>query len=258
MIEITGAGHTWPIHPNFCLNRKNGHTDYTFLHFDANESLQINGITINPSRHSCIIFKPGTPQHFYSPRSMFHDWFHFINPPIGFFEKLEIPTDVLLFPDRCTFISNIVEEIENEFYNQSDRMNELIDVKVKELFIKLSRALKTHSKEPVIEKTVSDFRNLRRELRGSLSHDWSINEMAERLHLSPSHFSHLYKKIYSTTPIGDLIEARIDNAKSALLFTDKSIEEIALSLGYNNTTHFCRQFHKYVNLSPSQYKKLNK
>ena len=256
MIKITSVRHAWPIPPRFCLNRQNGHPDYTFIHFEANENLQSDGNKIIPPRHSCIIYKPQTPQYFFSPDGMLHDWFHFTNPPADFFEKFDIPTDVLFFPNQWSFISGIVEEIENEFYHQKGVINELIDIKVKELFIKISRSLKSSDKEPVVEKAVSSFRLLRREIMGNLSHNWTIVEMAAKLHLSPSRFSHLYKKIYGTTPIDDLIRARIDNAKNALMDTNKSVEEISSSLGYNNTTHFCRQFHKYVDRSPSQYRKL--
>lgn len=255
MLQINSVRHDWPNPPGFCLNRQNGRSDYTFVHFSTSVDLQIGGETIAVPEHSCIVYNPETPQHFSCPNGMLHDWFHFINVPLDFFEILGIPTDILFRPNQWIFITAIVEEIENEFYRARQYSEELIDIKIKELFIKLSQALKNQPQISIGEETVFRFRNLRKEVMQSLSHNWTVSEMASRLYLSPSRFSHIYKSIYATTPVDDLIHARIDNAKNALLFTDKTIEDIASDLGYNHASHFCRQFSQYTGIAPSKYKK---
>ena len=79
--------------------------------------------------------------------------------------------------------------------------------------------------------------------------------MAKKVNLSESHFFVLYKKFYGITPVADLINARINNAKNMLLFKNMLIDDIASELGYNNTTHFIRQFKSFVGITPSQYRK---
>jgi AraC-like DNA-binding protein len=186
---------------------------------------------------------------------MIHDWFHFVDVPSGLFDTLDIPTDTLLFPKHWSFITDMVEEIENEFYAQREHHEYLIDSKIKELFVRLSRALKSKYSESFDQKFTSELRQLRGTIAQNLSHDWTVAEMASMLMLSPSRFAHLYHAFYGTTPIDDLIRMRISAAQNALSFTPLSICEIADSLGYRNVTHFCRQFHKMVGVSPSQYRK---
>lgn len=186
---------------------------------------------------------------------MLHDWFHFKGISGQLFDKLDIPTDVLIFPKQWSFITDIVEEIENEFYAKRDYNEHLIDLKVKELFIRLSRAIKSDYSEITAEKTSSKLRQLRIEISHNLSHDWTVMKMASKLMLSQSRFAHIYEKFYGTTPIDDLIRMRIHAAQNALEFTQSTVCEIAYSLGYRNTTHFCRQFRKFVGISPSQYRK---
>lgn len=79
--------------------------------------------------------------------------------------------------------------------------------------------------------------------------------MAARIPLSESRFYTVYKSFYGTSPMEDLIRARIDSAKNALLFTDRTISSIAESLGYNNLTHFIRQFRSFTGMSPSGYRR---
>ena len=255
-MRITSVRHAWPNPPGFFMKRPLGHSDYSFVHFTTSVELYIDDKSIIVPEHACIIYNPGTPQYFYCPDGMVHDWFHFVDVPPDLFEKLSLPTDVLIFPNQWSFITELVEEIENEFFAQREYDEELIDIKAKELFIKLSRSVSAKNKYDEItdQKIKSSLRQLRAEIVSNLSHTWTVAEMASRLMLSESRFAHVYHVYYGTSPIDDVIRVRINKAQSKLKFTDDPVSEIANSLGYRNTTHFCRQFRKCVGLSPSQYR----
>lgn len=255
MIRITNVRHAWPNPPGFTLNRVHGHRDYTFLHFITSVEFRLNGSVTTIPEHSCIIYRPGTPQYFSCPQGMLHDWFHFSNVPDGLFEELDLATDVLLFPKQTDFITDLTREMENELLAQKDCCAHMLDIKATELFVKLSRTLKMQQSDFIDEAVSIEFQKLRNKIIQSLSYNWTVAEMSNELHLSKSRFSHLYHAIYGTSPIDDLIRARIDSARSSLKFTNHTICEIAESLGYLNTTHFCRQFRQIVGMSPSQYRK---
>lgn len=255
MIHISNVRHTWPNPAGFTLNREHGHPDYSFVHFITSVELRLNGITTIVPAHTCIIYRPGTPQYFSCPDGMLHDWFHFSNVPHRLFDEMDLPTDTLLFPKQWDFITDLIEEIENEFFAKKEQYERLIDIKVMELFIKLGRSLKTQQAETINKEMTIEFRKLRSKIMQSLAYNWTIADMANELHLSKSRFSHLYRAFYGTSPIDDLIHARINSAQNALLYTDYAISEIAESLGYRNTSHFCRQFHQFVGFSPMQYRK---
>ena len=79
--------------------------------------------------------------------------------------------------------------------------------------------------------------------------------MAAKIFMSESHLQALYKKTFGISCINDVISARIQLAKSLLLYTEYTITYIATSCGYNSTQHFFRQFNRVVGCSPNSYRK---
>jgi AraC family transcriptional regulator of arabinose operon len=52
----------------------------------------------------------------------------------------------------------------------------------------------------------------------------------------------------------DIINSRLEYAKYLLVNSSLSIAAISKMCGYENDTHFMRQFKKFVGLTPSQFK----
>ena len=255
MLNISLIRHAWPEAGGFFINRRNGHPEYTFLHFITGTEIRLGEKTVSAPEHTCIIFKPGTPQYFYNGEPMLHDWMHLTGDVAELLERLKIPTDTLLYPQRSDFITEIMREMENEFYSQKSGREQLLRLKTEELFIKLARACLGEFEAAVDTSTAERIRKLRDEIFLSLGSHWTVSEMAAKVSLSESRFYGVYRSVYGTSPMDDLIRARIDAAKQALSFTSQSVGRIAESLGYNNLTHFTRQFKAMVGISPLAYRK---
>jgi AraC-like DNA-binding protein len=65
----------------------------------------------------------------------------------------------------------------------------------------------------------------------------------------------LYKGRYGTSPIGDLINYRIENAKMLLSFGNMQISEVAYTVGFSSIYYFSKYFKTVTGLSPSEYKR---
>jgi YesN/AraC family two-component response regulator len=50
-------------------------------------------------------------------------------------------------------------------------------------------------------------------------------------------------------------EVRIDKAKKLLLSTDKTVNEISINVGYENSSFFTRLFKKNTGLTPAKWRK---
>lgn len=254
MLKISSVRHAYPENAGFCINRKAGHEHFTFLHFYNSVEILINGVITKTEPHAVILYNPTTPQYFKSDGPLIHDWFHFI----GSIQDLHFDTfkpDLVFYPNNYQNIIKAVAELEREFFDDKSNKDLLIDSKVKELLIKIDRDLISDNGNIIDKQYINVFRILRGEMLSSLNLNWSVSDMANKVNLSESHFFVLYKKFYGITPVADLINARINNAKNMLLFKNMLIDDIASELGYNNTTHFIRQFKSFVGITPSQYRK---
>lgn len=101
---------------------------------------------------------------------------------------------------------------------------------------------------------IGQFKRIRREMHKAPELDWNLTELSKRLNISKSYVQKLYKEHFGISYIDDLIDARISMAKQLLTTTDLRISEVASSCGYQNATHFMRQFKNKTGISPSEFR----
>jgi AraC family transcriptional regulator len=80
----------------------------------------------------------------------------------------------------------------------------------------------------------------------------SLIEMAQQVHMSPYHFSRLFKQSTGLSPHLYLINRRNQKAKRLLETTTLSIAEIAAQAGFADQSHFARHFKRQYGMPPSQ------
>lgn len=80
-------------------------------------------------------------------------------------------------------------------------------------------------------------------------------EAARNAQMSYGYFSRCFHDIIGVSFIDYCTQVRIEHAKQQLENTDKSIQEIAFSVGYNDEKYFSRTFKKITGVIPSDYRK---
>lgn len=83
----------------------------------------------------------------------------------------------------------------------------------------------------------------------------NLDDLADTFYISKYHLSREYKKTFGITLGNDLTAKRISHAKSLLRFTSDSIEQIAVSCGFQNAGYFIKVFRKAENMTPLEYRK---
>lgn len=83
----------------------------------------------------------------------------------------------------------------------------------------------------------------------------SVNQIAEQVRLSTSHFSRLFRSATGFSPHEYIMLHRIDEAKALLQSTSLSVKEIAFRVGYRSEVNFIIAFTDKTGLSPTQFRK---
>jgi len=96
---------------------------------------------------------------------------------------------------------------------------------------------------------------LRRDIHNNPGYPWSVQTMADNVHLSSGYLQALYKEAFGISCMNDVIQCRIRFAKDQLIHSPHTITEISSLCGYNNVEHFIRQFRKITGLSPKAFRR---
>lgn len=93
-----------------------------------------------------------------------------------------------------------------------------------------------------------------------LNHNYqqvTLSEAADYLSVTKEHFCRLFKKKYGIT-LGDYLKRlKVQRAQELLLNTDQNILDISVSLGYASPGKFFKDFKRFTDLTPAQFRKKN-
>jgi len=85
----------------------------------------------------------------------------------------------------------------------------------------------------------------------------NVTYCAEQLHLSANYFGDLIKKETGSTALDYIQNRTIDEAKTRLFDTAKSINDVSFDLGFKYQQHFTRLFKQKTGMTPFEYRNAN-
>jgi transcriptional regulator GlxA family with amidase domain len=89
----------------------------------------------------------------------------------------------------------------------------------------------------------------------NLHEDLSVNTLARRVCMSPSHFNRAFKSVFGSTPAEFVETLRINEAKRRLSVPKRTLETIAASVGFSDAQTFQRAFERRLGAKPRSYLK---
>lgn len=84
--------------------------------------------------------------------------------------------------------------------------------------------------------------------------DLSIDDLAERFHISANHFNRIFKQVYETSCKEYLIAVRVEAAKQYLSSPLLTVREVGNMIGYTDSNYFTKVFRKRVGMTPTEYR----
>lgn len=258
MIIITKCGHDSKHKTKCNILRKTGNPDYLLLFIKTAAFIEINGQIIDTKPDLAILFNRNSYIHYGCEQNNFNDdWIHFdfVDEP-SLLESLNIPFNTPVYLPCITHLSNYVRLLVQESHTAAKYKDQIQDCLMRTILYSLDSQI-NFSKTPIHNhKYFSIMNELRTSIHNSPHKKWSVDIMADFVHMSPSYFQHLYKELFGISCKQEVIKVRLDNAKFYLNTTDMSIQALANFCGYDNELHFMRQFKKFEGVTPSQYREI--
>ena len=84
--------------------------------------------------------------------------------------------------------------------------------------------------------------------------DLSVTEAAKLCHLSPCHFSRMFKHIFKVNYSEYTMKHKLHSAARLLSQSSLSITQIGYDLNFSSPSHFISQFRKNFSVTPRQYR----
>lgn len=87
---------------------------------------------------------------------------------------------------------------------------------------------------------------------------WSVEDVVNNSNFSHTHLLRAFKKYEDCSLIDYLTKAKMTQACRLILYSNMSMLDIALALGYSDSSHLNRTFKKIYHISPREFKRGNK
>lgn len=238
-----------------------GYEDYVLLLIKTGFFFETEGRVRDMPPNTVMIYEKQTYVHYGCRDPRYNDdWIHFelqgedSQLPARLALPLNSPFTLPGFNKLTEYSRLIVQEkLSSHAHKQ-----EIIDSLMHALFYSIADQLHGEADVHQNHKYYYPMQELRMEILNAPHKKWDTAELASRLHLSVSHFQHLYKQFFRTTCIQDIIHARIKYAQLYLCISEMSVSSLAAFCGYESDLHFMRQFKKATGMTPSQYRETHR
>lgn len=92
------------------------------------------------------------------------------------------------------------------------------------------------------------------EMKRRIAEPLSVADLAAEVHLSVSHFAHLFRRETGCAP-GEFLQAlRMMRARALLERTFLTIKEVMAIIGCNDASHFARDFRRFHGMPPREWR----
>ncbi|MBY4640680.1 AraC family transcriptional regulator [Gluconacetobacter entanii] len=93
-------------------------------------------------------------------------------------------------------------------------------------------------------------------MEAHLAEPFDLDFLAGLCGMSRFHFSRSFHNTMGQTPSRWFVRRRVEYAKELLCQSDKSVIKLALTIGYESSSHFAQVFRRETGISPRDYRKL--
>ncbi|RHO21194.1 helix-turn-helix transcriptional regulator [Amedibacterium intestinale] len=178
--------------------------------------------------------------------------------PYDFLKKAIPSIDSLVFDIYDKPYHPMFFEIFDFFYQSLTSPKEYDKLKIDAYVYMLLHILVTSYQIENIDKSYISNQKLQRDMldyiETNYKHDISLCDFAERFHLNAEYVSRLFKSLFGVNFKTYLTNYRLNSSMNDIVYSKKSMQDIAYAYGFSSVKSFIFSFKGYYNQTPYQYR----
>lgn len=199
-----------------------------------------------------------TVTYFPNPKDPWHyTWIGFKGDRTdNYLKRIGINKEDPIYTDDKHFELN---KLFNELYDSYQKYK-ILNIDMLSILLKIIHKMANNKKVSELKLTAKEthIRNAKQYIENNYKYRIKITDIAKSLGLSPNYLANIFKEELNMSTKSYLINYRMHIASELLTKTNKAINEIADSVGYDNPLHFSAEFKRIKLVSPTLYRKQNK
>lgn len=191
-----------------------------------------------------------------------NDWLHLAKAGMPeLIRRFQIPLNRRVPTGFGLFLSEHLRVIADEDHRREAFWQERIGIEIEKLLLRIGRAQANHSAGEILSLAerahLAQFKAIRTSMLDHFNEPWDLKTLAAMAQLGPNRFSVLYARFFKISPIEELIQHRLKQSCTMLVYSDATLETIAEGCGFTDAAYFSRVFKQRMGCNPGAYRKLS-
>ncbi|HIS04536.1 MAG TPA: helix-turn-helix transcriptional regulator [Candidatus Fimenecus stercoravium] len=248
------AGHFF-YSKNYHLVRENYDSFLVLYVIDGTFTFVKDGKHITAREGDTVFLDCRVPHEYYTKDHLESIWVHFAgsNSEQLYTEITKVSGCLLKCSDR-EHVRRLLFRLFSGISGENPVSEMQLSLDVYKLLAELSSPSTVRGKNK--ESYEDSVQEVREYISAHLQQNLTVQELADCMHMSPSHFSRVFKQQTGFSPYDYVLIVRLNRAKELLQRTSMTVSEIAYETGFNSESNFIYFFTTNVGISPGKFRRL--
>lgn len=216
---------------------------------------------LTPGQTHCWDLSPDTEGYLFFHSREFYETYHVktLLKDFVFFESFQTEKCFYLKDNELEKVKPFFADILNEYQSNQWKKNQLINSYLAQLYIWLNRFVSTKSllNFDELKRYQTIYTGFEDVLESNFLKIRNAGEYADILNITQKHLNRIVKSITGKTTTSVIAERIVLEAKRELIFSQKSVGEIADDLNFSDVSYFIKFFKKYTQETPAEFARRN-
>lgn len=147
---------------------------------------------------------------------------------------------------------SIINEISEEYKEQVEGYQTMVDLLFTQLVVYISRSYSQSVQQQ--DNNMLNMGEVLSYINRHYAETIRLEQLAAKANMSVNHFLRMFKVVTGQSPIGFLLQTRLEKAKEIIRNSSLPISQIAYQCGFQDSNYFSRQFKKHFGISPREFR----